>query len=417
MLHKGVPSAFNNVKSLYADPKKRRMIQDLVESYSNTASNQPNGTADPCRQPPSDEKRFEKSTHYFLAQHYNYKVTRDLKKALSHTEHLIALSPETYDYHMNKARIHKHLGDPAEAAKIMNQARELDLRDRYINTKCAKYQLRADDNDAALKTMSKFTRNEVVGGTLGDLIEMQALWYLIEDGEAYARRGKLGLALKRFHTVYNIFETWAEDQFDFHSFSLRKGQTRAYVDMVRWEDRLREHPFYSRAAVGASRVYLHLHDHPDLPPDAVLDGVNGSVDPKALKKVRQQEERKEAERKEADRKAAAKKNNLGQDGETKKSDDDLRGKKLLETKDPLGEAAKFLAPVLELREGNLETQHVGFEVHLRRGELVSSVASGEEADADAEDRKVPSCIEMSTLSLQHGSCRPPRARSSHTISP
>lgn len=364
MLHKGVPSTFNNVKSLYTNPFKRKTLQDLIESY--TSEKQVNGITNPEQSPSLDHDRFVKSTHYFLAQHYNYKITRDLKKAMSHTEKLIELSPKTYDYQMNRARILKHMGHLSGAATTMDRARELDLRDRYINTKCAKYQLRNDDNDAALKTMSKFTRNEVVGGTLGDLIEMQALWYLTEDGEAHARRGRLGLALKRFHTIHNIFETWQEDQFDFHSFSLRKGQIRAYVDMIRWEDRLREHPFYSRAAIGATRVYLHLHNHPEKT-EAFTDGINGSADPKALKKARQQEERRELERREADRKAAAKKNNLGQDGEPKKTDEDPKGKKLLETKDPLGEATKFMAPLLELGERDLETQQAGFEVYLRRG--------------------------------------------------
>src|SRR5699024_12370493 len=54
----------------------------------------------------------------------------------------------------------------------------------------------------------------------------------------YLRQRKLGLALKRLHAVYHIFDVWQEDQFDFHGFSLRKGMIRAYVDMIRWEDRL-----------------------------------------------------------------------------------------------------------------------------------------------------------------------------------
>jgi peptide alpha-N-acetyltransferase len=40
----------------------------------------------------------------------------------------------------------------------MDEARSLDIQDRYINTKCAKYQLRCDLNEEALKTMSLFTR-------------------------------------------------------------------------------------------------------------------------------------------------------------------------------------------------------------------------------------------------------------------
>ncbi|KAI9728724.1 MAG: hypothetical protein M1828_002830 [Chrysothrix sp. TS-e1954] len=363
MLTKGVPSTFNNVKSLYIDPAKREALEDLVLSYS--ASSQTNGVdSDPSNSRKSD--RFHESTLYFLAQHYNHKHTRDLSKALSYTSKLIKLSPKTYDYHMTFARIQKHLGYMSSATSIMNTARELDTRDRYINTKCAKYQIRNEENDLALKTMSKFTRNEVVGGTLGDLIEMQALWYLTEDGESYAAQGRLGLALKRLHTVHAIFETWQEDQFDFHTFSLRKGQIRAYVDMIRWEDRLREHPFFARAAIDAINVYIRLYDHPELAQDT---GSLPNGDAKAAKKAREKEEREEAQQREADRKVAAKKGNLGADGEVKKSDDDPKGKKLVETKEPLMQAMKFLGPLLEHGEGNLEAQLVGFEVYIRRRKL------------------------------------------------
>jgi peptide alpha-N-acetyltransferase len=151
----------------------------------------------------------------------------------------------------------------------MEQARALDTRDRHINTKAAKYQLRNNETEAAIKTMGMFTRAETVGGPLADLHDMQCVWFLTEDGQSYARQEKYGLALKRFTSIYNIFDVWQEDQFDFHSFSLRKGQIRAYVDMIRWEDHLREHPFYSRAALSAIEVYIKIHDKP------LMNGANG----------------------------------------------------------------------------------------------------------------------------------------------
>lgn len=364
MLRKGVPSTFNNVKSLYFNTAKRKAIEDLVLSYDTEKQTNGDANGDSGK---DDGSRWERSVLYFLAQHYNYKLCRDLEKAVSYTDKLIDLAPKTYDWYMTKARVYKHTGNPSEAAKQMNHARELDTRDRYINTKCAKYQLRDDENEQALKTMSKFTRNEVVGGTLGDLIEMQALWYLTEDGEAHLRQSRLGLALKRFHTIYDIFETWHEDQFDFHTFSLRKAQIRAYIDMIRWEDRLREHPYFIRPALAAIKIYLALYDQPDLVHKSDLpNGMNGSADPKAIKKARIEEEKKESERKEADRKAAAKKANLGQDGELKKSDQDPKGRKLVETQEPLAEAMKFVSPLLEFSAGSLQAQLAGFEVYIRR---------------------------------------------------
>lgn len=359
-LRKGVPSTFNNIKSLYSDPAKLQTVQDLVHSYVETKpSNGVNGDG-------AHDNDIHEPSLYFLAQHYNYKLSRDLSKATSYLDQCIALSPQLYDYHMLRARIAKHAGNPVKASALMNKARELDLKDRYINTKCAKYQLRNNENAAALETMAKFTRNEVWGGTLGDLIEMQSLWFLTEDGEAYVRNGDLGLALKRFHTVKDIFDVWEEDQYDFHTFSLRKGQIRAYIDMVRWEDTLRSHPFYTRVAVDAAEVYVRLHDHP-----ALRNPLPAGTDPndaKAVAKAKKDADRRDhddLQKQEAERKKeAAKKANP--DGETRKLDTDPFGRQLRSTAAPLDAAASFLAPLLDLADTAPAVHHAAFEVYIRK---------------------------------------------------
>jgi tetratricopeptide (TPR) repeat protein len=365
-LNKGVPSTFPNIKSLYRDPKKKAIIEELVLGYATekkangSAKEETNGDA-------SD--RFEQAVLYFLAQHYNFVSSRDLKKAAEYIDRLIEIDPKSVDYHQTKARIYKHAGDVQKAASTIEHARELDERDRYINTKCAKYQLRNNENEKALDTMSKFTRNETVGGPLGDLHDMQCMWYLLEDGEAYLRQQDFGHALKRFTAIADIFDVWHEDQFDFHSFSLRKGQIRAYIDMVRWEDQLRSHPFFTRAAIQAVELYLRLADDPRMsnPGQADLDKLDPADRKKAEKKARK--DREKAEKIEAEKKAAAaaKATAKADDGETKKEDTDPAGEKLLQTKEPLEVALRFLRPMLELSPLNVEAQNVGFEVYLRRG--------------------------------------------------
>lgn len=369
MLHKGVPSTFPNVRALYVDPQKRETIQQLVEGYAN-GRHKPltNGVSN--KQTNGDTSRFESSSLYFLAQHYNYHLSRDLSKAMQYVDKAIELSPDSLYLHMTKARIWKHLGNPQKASETMDKARSLDERDRYIYTKAAKYQLRNDENAAALETMSKFTKQDVLGGPLADLHDMQCLWFITEDGESYLRQKKLGLALKRFHSVANIFEVWQEDQFDFHSFSLRKGQIRAYIEMIRWEDHLRDHPIFSRAAVSAVKAYILLHDHPYLAHGPSPNGVNGSVstDPneakKTAKKARKEKEKQDqidAEKKDAKKTAGG----VGTDDHKRKDNDPL-GAKLAETAEPLKDAMKFLTPLLEFSPKNLHAQRVGFEVYLRR---------------------------------------------------
>ena len=367
MLRKGVPSTFANVKSLYIDPSKKAVMQQLVEGYADGKGiQQVNGSAETTEK---ETDLFESSVRYFLAQHYSYHQSRDLEKATKYIDQAIESDSTSVDFQMTKARIWKHHGNFQQAADVMEKARTLDERDRYINTKAAKYRLRNNENEAAIQDMSKFTRNEAVGGPLGDLHDMQCQWYIYEDGCAYLRQENYGLALKRFSTIYNVFDTWQEDQFDFHSFSLRKGQIRAYVDMIYWEDRLRQHPFYSRAAIRAANLYVKLHDHPELGHGGLANGIGGEGMNASERKKAQKKARKEAEKqaqKEAEKKDAKKTAGVDQNGEAKKEDQDPKGDKLLQTSEPLVEAMKYINPLLEFSPLNIEAQQVAFEVFLRR---------------------------------------------------
>lgn len=375
MFDKGVPSTFANLKHLYSDPLKKDALPVLAEEYleehsdSSATEGQANG----------DSSKGVGAALYFLAQHYNYHMSRDLSRATEFVEKAIELDPKNVDFHMTKARIFKHQGDVAKASEAMDHARSLDTRDRYINSKAAKYQLRNNENEKALTTTGLFTRAETVGGPLADLTDMQCMWFLTEDGEAWQRRGNVGLALKRYHTIFNIFDIWQEDQFDFHSFSLRKGQIRAYIDMVRWEDQLREHPFYFRAALDAVNLYLSMYDSKPQSSNgangvegAHPNGEDAAEKKKAVKKAKK--EAQKAEREAADKAAKQDPNKAGaqksKDGEeAKKKDDDPNGVKLAATADPLGDAMKFLGPILQFSPKNIEGQIAGFDVYIRRSKF------------------------------------------------
>lgn len=369
MLCKGVPSTFANIKQLYGDAEKLHSVQELVEGYATSTP------AAVSEAPEKDQKNFAWSVPYFLAQHYNFAASRNLPKALEYADQCIAIDSSSVDFHATKARTYKYMGAISRANELMTKAQELDLRDRAINTKCAKYKLRNNQNEQALEMASKFTQNKTSGGPLADLLDMQCVWYLTEDAQAYTRQRKLGLALKRYHQVLNIFDVWQDDQFDFHNFSLRKGMIRAYVDMLRWEDHLRDHPYFSRMAVAAVKAYILLADNPDLVHGPLINGANGIAHgkmnegerKKALKKAKKEQEK--LEKAEAEKKALAKASKpvpKADQDEPKKEDTDPQGKTLLETKTPLEDATKFLVPLLEFCPDVLDAQKAGFELYIRR---------------------------------------------------
>lgn len=263
-LHKGVPPLFVDLRSLYANPEKVRHIQELLLQYVDCLKScgrfsDESNTEDKCE---GSEEREPASallwTYYFLAQHFDH--LRDTDKALFYIDAAIEHTPTLIELFVVKGRIYKHAGDAAEAYRWLDEAQALDTADRYINSKCAKYMLRANMLKEAEETCAKFTREGV--SAMENLNEMQCMWFQTECALAYQRLERWGDSLKKCHEVDRHFSEIIEDQFDFHTYCMRKMTLRSYVGLLRLEDVLRGHPFYFKAARCAIEVYLHLHDKP-----------------------------------------------------------------------------------------------------------------------------------------------------------
>jgi hypothetical protein len=104
---------------------------------------------------------------------------------------------------------------------------------------------------------------------LDDLKEMQCLWFAVESAESFLRQKKYGMALKKFTQVEKHFVDFYDDQFDFHNYCLRKATLRNYIGLLRQEDRIRDHKFWTRAARGAIQSYLAVVDKDTDPIESV----------------------------------------------------------------------------------------------------------------------------------------------------
>uniref|UniRef100_A0A3Q4HUL6 N-alpha-acetyltransferase 15, NatA auxiliary subunit n=1 Tax=Neolamprologus brichardi TaxID=32507 RepID=A0A3Q4HUL6_NEOBR len=142
---------------------------------------------------------------YFLAQHYDMIGQQTL--ALEYINAAIESTPTLIELFLIKAKIYKHAGNIKEAAQWMDEAQALDTADRFINSKCAKYMLKATMIKEAEEMCSKFTRVREI----------------------------------TYH---------------------RTKSARAYIIFLHLEDVLRMHPFYYKAAITAIQIYLSLHDNP-----------------------------------------------------------------------------------------------------------------------------------------------------------
>lgn len=384
-LRKGVPPLFVDLLPLYSDPDKFAIIEELVMKWMKNLRE--SSTFDGKLKEPATTLLW---LMYYVVQHYDYK--QDFGKALELVDEAIAHTPTLIELFLLKAKIYKHLGNIDEAVKWMDEAQSLDTADRYINCKAAKYMLRANQVKEAEEMCSKFTREGVAA--MDNMNEMQCMWFETECARANQRAGKFGEAIKKCIEVDRHFTEIIEDQFDFHTYCMRKMTLKSYVDLLRLEDKLRSHRFYEKAAHTAIEVYLRLHDEPIPDLDKLNELNTENMDPSDLKKLRNKQKkakRKAEQEKEAQKQIQVRKvlHNKSQ----KKSNDeeldtpakvDLIPEKLERPEKPLEEAIKFLIPLQNLLGKKLETHLLAYEIYSRKERPLLMLQSLKRALAVAE---------------------------------
>jgi peptide alpha-N-acetyltransferase len=408
-LCKGQPALFRDLKSLYIDlfgPSRSKRNQEL-ESRGEPASTE-NGDAsahlhfkllfierlmlqlhhnlqtnssfstDTSTRGSEDPTRIL-WVKYYLAQHFDYIGRYDM--AVQFVDESLAHTPTLIEFHVLKAKILKHWDKMDDAVRCMEEAQSLDTADRYLNSKCAKYLLRANKITESEEMCAKFTRDGVSAAE--NLNEMQCMWFQTEAALAYQRIGKYGDALKKCIEVDRHFAEITEDQFDFHIYCMRKMTLKAYVALLRLEDILKSHPFYFRAAKIAIEVYLKLYDNP-LGEDEMIGNVNtANMTPSEIKKLRNKD-RKEKLKKEKQEIQEKQMNNANSNHTEKNNTDSvgsdpvlepLDAAKLQRPDDPLSEALKFLRPLQLLARDRRDTHFLSFEIHYRRNKVMLMLQS------------------------------------------
>ncbi|EGW31984.1 uncharacterized protein SPAPADRAFT_138897 [Spathaspora passalidarum NRRL Y-27907] len=376
-LLRGVPATFVNVKPLYLNPKKSQVIEEIVlDFYQHDL-------------PKLENPTVAVWTEYFLAQHYLYK--NDLDSADKHIDLALEHTPTLVELYIVKARIIKHRGDYVKASEVMDEGRKLDLQDRFINSKTTKYLLRANKVNEAIDCISLFTKldEDAINGCK-DLHTMQVSWVLVESAEAYTRlyheyQAKLnelrnceaeeneeltqellenietyrGLALKRFTSIVKLYKIFYNDQYDFHSYCMRRGTPRDYIDTLRWEDKIHSTPIYTRALKGLSELYFELYS------ESLNDNEESSQEVKIKKTNKKQKKAKAQMNK--------KKTEFIARVESEKEDADPLGAKLLhdlQNSDVIEALFELFKSLIEEGKDLELTWKVLFKVYLIQGKYV-----------------------------------------------
>lgn len=313
--------------------------------------------------------------YFFLAQHFD--ALKEFTMAIYFVNLALHHTPTLIDIFVIKAKIFKHAGHPEKATSYLEEAQSLDTSDRYLNSKCAKYLIRINKVKEAEDMCLKFTRENVPAAE--NLNEMQCMWFQNAMAGAYQRLGSFGEALKKCVEIDNHFADIQEDQFDFNTYCILKVTLRAYVQMIRLEDKVKSHKFFVRTANTAVRIYLSLYDNPAGGKRDLKEEANAGLSSSELRKLRNKQ-----------RKAAlkAEKENL-KDGKGKAADSESKGNqssgenqsqvvdgdKLAQTKDPLADAFRFLTPLKVYARNDVNTHSLSFELYYRKGKLLLQLQS------------------------------------------
>uniref|UniRef100_A0A8C2HZ91 N(alpha)-acetyltransferase 15, NatA auxiliary subunit b n=1 Tax=Cyprinus carpio TaxID=7962 RepID=A0A8C2HZ91_CYPCA len=367
---KGCPPVFTTLRSLYQDKEKGLHPNVFFTFY------------DGKEEPPTTLLWVQ----YFLAQHYDQ--IGQHTKALEYINAAIESTPTLIELFLIKAKIYKHAGNIREAARWMDEAQALDTADRFINSKCAKYLLKAGLIKEAEEMCAKFTREGA--SAVENLNEMQCMWFQTECALAYKSMKKYGEALKKCHEIERHFVEITDDQFDFHTYCMRKMTLRSYVDLLKLEDVLRMHPFYFKASQTAILIYLNLHDNPLTDDSKELQADTGNLTDKELKKLRNKQRRAQKKAQLEEEKKNAEKEKQLKNQKKKKEDDDeeiggpkeeLIPEKLARVENPLDEAVKFLTPLKNLVKNKIDTHLLAFEIYFRKEKFLLMLQSVKRAYA------------------------------------
>ncbi|CAE6477374.1 unnamed protein product [Rhizoctonia solani] len=346
-LQRGIPSLFVDIKSLYKEDEKRVVVGEIVEGFLPKLKPQ-DEPKEPKLATNGEAKPEPPTTYlwalYFLGQHYSYCGNQE--KALSILDTAIAHTPTLPELYTARGRALKRAGDFVRASLAVEAGRLLDGQDRWLNGKSAKYAMRTGRVEDAQNLLGLFTRKDAVSPST-DLTEMQSLVYLLQEGDAHKRAGR-------------IFDDIWDDQYDFHSYCIRKYTLNIYTDTIRWEDRIREHNAYRKAAVEAVKIYIRLHDDP-------------SLVAACTPKLTSEEKKAKAKAVKAASKEPKKSNNAKEEEIPPPKDDDPDGLKLLSQANPIEQALKLLRPLEALQVQDVDVWLMVYDVAIRRKKYLQAM--------------------------------------------
>lgn len=395
-LEKGIPSLFRMLKPLYFS-KPTEAPQIIVEILKSMESSLEKSSVFGEGSAKGTLPTSLLFVYLFLGEHYN--TLGEYQTAKIFVKKAITFAPTMPEAYRLCSKILKDCGDLTGAAETSDEARNLDLADRYLNTRAVKAQLRINNNREAQPMMLQFSRESVhhphgpPHEASTNLHDMQCMWYELETAKSYRRQGIFGRALRNLNEMMNHFGEIHDDQFDFHNYCLRKNVIVTYCKMLTLEDNLYSHREYRRACKESLGIYFHLADEKErqkglgeeLTEEQQIEKMlaDPNISAAERKKLKNQLKRvaKKAEEKREVEKKEQQKNVLPC---TLNKDEDANGVEYLKTLDPLAEAEKLVKQMLKSCTKWPNTFAYAYDLHSRQDKKLIIMAKNLEKLAELE---------------------------------
>lgn len=156
------------------------------------------------------------------------------------------------------ARILKKQNRIEEAIIDLKNASIAEPGDRYIRFKIVKYlfrSLRFAEAFEEIRFMLCKPVNMSINDLLNELVLIQAAALLIEAARCYKRMRQFEKALPIYEMVFDVNNTFLNDQFDFHQYAIRRRSINTYDELIEFEDHISECKIFNAAV----REYLSCY--------------------------------------------------------------------------------------------------------------------------------------------------------------
>eukprot|EP00742_Colponemidia_sp_Colp-10_P018251 GILJ01021070.1.p1 GENE.GILJ01021070.1~~GILJ01021070.1.p1 ORF type:complete len:656 (+),score=167.75 GILJ01021070.1:105-1970(+) len=195
--------------------------------------------------------------YQFLASHYLR--IKNYSKAHEYADKAIEHTPTIEMLYLLKAKICSREGDLVKAAELAETARRLDLQDKYLSAKSAKYYLRTGEVEKAEGNLKLFMKEEL---ELADVyltaIEAQTVWYEREVGDAFMLKNDPISALQNYSMFEKHHKDNHDEMVDFHNYTFRRCTMRQWLDVQEKDELIGLQRFFLLVCPKFVKAYLAI---------------------------------------------------------------------------------------------------------------------------------------------------------------